>query len=223
MDESANDIGVLFIRTLRGDVERCKERVGKHDSQGHRRELIRAAWSAIEGSVWLLRQAVQLHLELKPFADLSLHEKSALLEQTYVVNDRGTVKAQQRFLPVPVAIRLVVATAARLNPSIDVDFQDTGWERLKRTVEVRNRIVHPRRARDLDISDEELKDCLVSYRWISQVTRAVGQVLTKEIAKTVNDQQKRAKRSAARARSTLREKHPREYEALIRAGLLEEE
>jgi hypothetical protein len=58
------------------------------------------------------------------------HERAALGEETYSVDDRGIVRAQPRFLPTSTSIRLVVNTIQKYQPEYVLDFTHAGWRRI---------------------------------------------------------------------------------------------
>ncbi|WP_152038139.1 hypothetical protein [Paraburkholderia hospita] len=98
--------------------------------------------------------------------DLSIHERAALLEETYSVDERGSVRVQSRFLSLPVAIRLVVNIVQRYSASYKVDFNHAGWSNLRAAAEVRNRLVHPKNLDDLQVSDLEIRQTASGFNWL---------------------------------------------------------
>ena len=85
----------------------------------------------------------QLHRKGRGKLGLDHHEVAALLEEAYTVTERGEVLPQPRFIPLTSSMRMVVKIVTRLRPEFSLDFGHLGWSLLKRSVEVRNRIVHP--------------------------------------------------------------------------------
>lgn len=128
-----------------------------------RRELVRAAFSAIEGLLWQLKERIARDGNI--FAKLTPHERAALAEETYSVDDRGIVRAQPRFLQTVVAIRLVVSVVQKYRPQYKLDFTHSGWECLRDAIAVRNRIMHPRRLEDLAVSDADISACNRGFSW----------------------------------------------------------
>jgi hypothetical protein len=103
-----------FTHVLVGDVVAANTRLEADDTPVHRRELIRTPFAAIEGLHWQLKRDVLRHAEV--VTNLSAHEYAALMEESYSVNEKGTVRSQPRFLPLPTAIRLVVSIVQRYRP-----------------------------------------------------------------------------------------------------------
>jgi hypothetical protein len=151
-----------FTHILIGDVTAAEKRMRADDSQTHRRDLVRAVFAAIEGLHWQLKQDVlrQGRPKLSPF------EYAAMVEEAYTVDDRGNVSTFPRFLPLMTAIRLVVNAVRRYRPAYTVDFNHVGWANLKAAVEIRNRLVHPKRLNDLNVTTEEIQKTMSGFGWL---------------------------------------------------------
>lgn len=153
-----------FTHTLVGDCDIAFKRLKSEDSQTNRRALIRAIFAAIEGLVWRLKQDIYSHSNR--LSALTAHEQAAMLEEGYNVDKNGIVSAIPRFLPLPSKIRLVVRIVQRYRPDYTLDFNHQGWANLKSSVDVRNRIIHPKSLTDLEISDDEISEALSAFNWM---------------------------------------------------------
>jgi hypothetical protein len=151
-----------FTHVLIGDVVEAEKRLRENDNQMHRRNLVRAAFAAIEGLHWQLKQDVLL----LGASNLSPFEYAAVVEESYSVDERGNVSTFPRFLPITTAIRLVVNVVKRYRPAYTVDFNHVGWVNLNAAIEIRNRLVHPKQINDLDVTDKEVQMTLSGFRWL---------------------------------------------------------
>jgi hypothetical protein len=151
-----------FTRIVITDVMTAHKRVEKQDTLTHRRELVRSVFAAIEGLHWQLKQDVLQH----PTAELSPHERAAMAEETYNVDERGNVNAMPRFLPLTTAIRLVVQMVQRYRPTYTVDYGRRGWADLKTAIEIRNRLAHPKTLEDLSVSDKDIDATMSGFYWV---------------------------------------------------------
>jgi hypothetical protein len=150
-----------FTHILVNDVMDAQKRLQERDTPGHRRDLVRAAFAAIEGLHWQLKRDV-----LKNATEhISTHEHAAMIEESYTVDDAGNVNPIPRFLPLTAAIRLVVQIVQRYRPTYKLDFGHVGWSNLKTTIKVRNRLVHPKTIEDLSVTDEEVSKTLSGFTW----------------------------------------------------------
>jgi uncharacterized membrane protein YecN with MAPEG domain len=151
-----------FTHILVNDVRDAEKRLQENDTPGNRRDLVRAAFAAIEGLHWQLKRDVLKN----GLGKLTAHEYAAMAEESYSVDDRGNVSSIPRFLPITTAIRLVVQVVQRYRPSYKVDFSHAGWSNLKSAVEVRNRLVHPKTLEDLAVTDSEIRKTISGFCWV---------------------------------------------------------
>jgi hypothetical protein len=153
-----------FVALLIEDVIAARERLTVSHTQGARRDVVRASLAAIEGATWVAREHVRTALaeleQLTPVADL------AMRELTYAVSDSGQPKELMRGLPLLTAVRLVVWQARIISPEISVEFSTAGWSDLRKAVNIRNRITHPKPDQDLAISDDDLTVVGSGMSWL---------------------------------------------------------
>lgn len=148
---------------LIGDQVTVVERLECDDTQSNRRELIRTTFSAIEGLIWNLKQTIVT--SKSTLHKMTIHEQAALLEESYILDERGRVRVQPRFLPLAASLRLIVGIVKRYRPAYELDLTHIGWQKLLKAIDARNRIVHPKRLEDLTVSDEDVADCIAGFSW----------------------------------------------------------
>lgn len=152
------------IALLIEDVISARQRLTGSHPQTARRDVVRASLAAMEGMSWVAREHVRSALaelgQLTPIANLALRELS------YSVSEKGKLAPQMRALPLRVAIRLMVEQAKIICPEIAVEFSQSGWSDLERSVDIRNRITHPKPDRDLAISDDDLATVESAVSWL---------------------------------------------------------
>jgi hypothetical protein len=161
-----------FARALIADSREARLAVETTDSQFGRRTWLRAFFAFVEGAVYARRRVVlemHNHLHRGDYSRPSLtHAELMLLEGSdYELEDNGHVRKRSRgFQPTLKYIRFVFDTYfkfyGRPNP---IDFGGGGWRRFREAYEVRNRITHPKRLEDLEISDAELAALGSANRW----------------------------------------------------------
>lgn len=163
---------------LAHDVLIALNRLEKDDTQTSRRDFIRTLFAAVEGIVWQFRETVRSSAEdldaLPPMLAM------AMTETSYSVSESGKLTDQQRFIPLPAMIRLVTNVAKELAPTLDIAFNEKGWDDLKRTIAIRNRITHPKGISDLAISSDDTKTAWSGLIWLldhfAEVTQSVVNV-----------------------------------------------
>jgi hypothetical protein len=162
LDQPPQSFPRIVVEDVVDAMGRCEQ---EKFAPARKRELIRAVFAAIEGLHWRLKQDVFRHAE-DTATRLSLHERAALLEEAYTVDERGIVHTQSRNLPLPTAIRLVFNIVKRYRPEYELDFTHVGWSNLRIAIDVRNRLVHPKTLDDLTVSELEVKQAMSGFGWL---------------------------------------------------------
>jgi hypothetical protein len=164
-------IGESFVGLLMSDVVAMIDNLAVQDNQLSRRSLVRATFAAIEGIAWICREHVyeiaRTMGDLTPLSDLALRDRN------FVITEHGKILEQTRYLTLPAAVRLTIEQAKLINPDFDVKFDDKGWQRFRKSIEIRNRITHPKTASDYSISDLDLRAVSDGLIWILILVRKI--------------------------------------------------
>lgn len=152
-----------FFLILFKDVDAALARHEKEDSQATRRDLIRTAFAAIEGLVWIFR--VEIVDAAEATYGLEEGEKEVLQERQLSVSEQGKISAQTRFLGLIPTVRLVARIASRLNGAEHFDFGSSEWEAFRKAIAIRNRITHPKCASDLHVSKDDVSKVTGALFW----------------------------------------------------------
>jgi len=155
---------VEFVALLIEDIIAARQRLSLAGTQTARRDVVRTSLAAVEGMTWVAREHVRTALaaleHLSPMADL------ALREQSYAVTESGQLTQRPRGLPLLTTIRLVVSQAKIISPEIAVEFSASGWADLRQSIDVRNRITHPKPEQELTVSDHDLAAVASGVSWL---------------------------------------------------------
>jgi len=167
----ARELTRSFNAILMHDVIDGLRRAEQDKSQGVQRDLIRAMFAAIEGSVWGYRKHVSSILksldELTPLMDM------AFSEATYFVNNTGELESQSRFIPLTSMIRFTTRVAQEISPDLTIDFGNAGWLEFKRAIAIRHRITHPKSISDLTIVEDDVAVVTRSLLWLLGIIQEV--------------------------------------------------
>jgi hypothetical protein len=152
-----------------------------------RRALVRNVCSTIEvrlfemsSALLSIPESIPIILKLAPAQDreeieqsfdinLSAAETLALKEEAPVVDQTGIVKTRPTFLQASARFRLITSLFTRvlqLEPTID--YGTKGWEAVKATVGVRNRLVHPKSEAGTSVTDEEMIIAMEALGWAAE-------------------------------------------------------
>jgi hypothetical protein len=109
-------------------------------------------------------------------------DKERLLLTGFVaeLNERGKVEWRPAKHKTQAAIRFALDLVGRglVGKQRQVNYGDGGWEALKKAIDVRDRLVHPKVSEDVNVSDAELKLVRRAHKWFKETfearQRAVG-------------------------------------------------
>lgn len=139
----------------------------RHDwiSQPLRRLFVRACWSMIEGEVFCMKQFTLRACELGG-KSLSAEEYVFLSEIRVVVGASGGAKLKHVHVDTLSNLKqtLKIATS-KFELDWNPNFGTQSWEKLRRSLELRDRITHPKIADELTISDNELDIHKDAFAW----------------------------------------------------------
>lgn len=144
-------------------------------SQVERRLLIRSVFSFIEAVVFRIKTgALDWDTNL-----LSPSEIALAKEEDYELDDSGAViirKARLRFFANFRFAFAVAAKAAQADYQLNVG--GDGWQALRNALPVRDRLMHPKRAADLAVTDSEVRNAMTAFHWVAeQMGRLAGESL----------------------------------------------
>lgn len=144
-----------------------------------RRALIRAIFAAIEGHQW----GIQFALAEAASPRLTPAEMAFLRDERSMVSDSGEVRTESARLTLKQRIKLTAKVLAKIDAGFSANYTDPGWQCLIASLDVRDRLTHPKRVADMEVSENEAKDALFGLTWflMNISTRAqVGMVAFRE-------------------------------------------
>jgi hypothetical protein len=151
------------------DAERgSRELSANSGDQFLRRNLVRIFAAFVEGYSFTLKQVVlRLHDPLR--AKLSTEELSKLKEIKLdalgkpVQDEQGVPK--RRYLPLLDNFKFTIAMFGRLCGSQYAVSYNSAYEAFKKTIAVRDRLMHPKGIQDLLVNDSETMDLQAAWQW----------------------------------------------------------
>jgi hypothetical protein len=139
-----------------------------------RRQYVRSVFAMIEGTIYVMKLlAKRPDIERFSAAELSL-----LSEESYDLNDMGKPIIRPHYLKLEKNIKFSFSMYAK---SCDVSYilpvQEPGWNALKQSIKVRNRLMHPKNPGDLDVTNDELNNVEIADEWFNQKYRELQYVI----------------------------------------------
>ncbi|HSH38217.1 MAG TPA: hypothetical protein VK993_05475 [Chthoniobacterales bacterium] len=160
-----------LLKSLTGLLDDAKEAeqalIKRYDSQFARRTYVRAGFAAVEGLVWLVKQAchvgaTNMRMELSR-ADIAL-----LLDETHELDSSGSARSKPKFLRLPENTRYAFKLAESVfGGPLRIDVQRPEWKAYCTVIRVRNRITHPRSPEELNVLDAEIDSTVEGLSWLT--------------------------------------------------------
>ena len=157
---------VILVNELQNDAHHYCLRLDDTDHPDRcRRQFARTFFAAIEGTVWTFKR-LALSRHYSGAVALSAGEIAALREEAFRIERSGGVGVEDMrtpFLPnFLFAFRVVAAT---YEFEYNIPTGDAEYERFQACARIRDRLTHPKRLIDLQITDSETDALKVAYKW----------------------------------------------------------
>jgi hypothetical protein len=141
--------------------------------QATRRNWIRTFCSQVDAFAYTTKQFLA-DMHDFPFVRLTADDM-AFLREADQRDDSGII-AKMRRLPLKDNLKHLAATAARaMEFNFTVDTNTERWVAFLGTIKIRDRLVHPKRARDLMVTDDELQMVNTAQDWFHEFSGALWQ------------------------------------------------
>src|ERR1035438_790372 len=119
---------------------------------------------------WTLDRTPKRQYPVIKSVELSAGVAQGLAERVYVVQDDGTVRQRDQYLPLRRKIRAVYRAAGdAFGHRVKVRYDDQGWQQFQIATAVRDRITHPKSFLECDIGVEELDTVDRAEEWFRDV------------------------------------------------------
>jgi hypothetical protein len=172
LQNAVNELRELF-QLLHQDVATCLKMVQQERTTNKvdlfwRRAYVRSVFAFIEGVTYRMKR-LALEEKDKSKVDFSPAEIALLSEQTFDLDDQGEVTYRTIAFPLTKNVRFAFKALARVNAvGYDLQVGDAGWEALKKSLKLRERLMRPKTQDDLLISNEEVDVVLNGSIWFVQ-------------------------------------------------------
>jgi hypothetical protein len=165
VEHAAKDLveaGAVLLK----DVAFARSQLDHQPEQFWRRQYIRACFAFIECNVSNLKRLIYA-LHESDALSIGLGELVLIKEEAWNVDNHGTaVKAKQK-ISILKNIRFTLDMITKhVAKDFMADYSDARWEKLTKSVGIRNRITHPRSPEDTQVDDSELNDMKGAMSWV---------------------------------------------------------
>jgi len=148
--DAAFDMYFAMSKDLQGDITALIH--DEEDSQSSRRNFIRAASALMEGYARCFREMCQVGIETGAGPPTSQEVKILRSERSFHSAER---------------VKLTLQAAYKLFqlPALP-EFRGEDWRNAQRLLEKRNKLMHPKSAEDLEVTDELWHDVYYGAIWL---------------------------------------------------------
>lgn len=154
-----------FFDIAMQDAEACLRDASETGSPRHKRSAVRSVFAFVDGCHDQIREHVSTQANAHRYA-YSVADLAVLQEESPYVDERGNVRVRQMRVPLVTSIKALVKLMDKNEKVLhEVDLSHPGFAALGRAVEIRNRVVHPKNAQDLDLSDTDMSDVRAAFAW----------------------------------------------------------
>jgi hypothetical protein len=148
------------------DVAFAMELRGPSDSRPEpKRTYVRAVFALVEGMTAAYKR-LALAEQARGTVTFSPAELALLRGVSYELTDAGDAVERRRHVGFSSRVKLGLKAVARaVGSGVTADFSTDGWDALHRGSRIRNRIMHPCTAADLELSAEDLETVAKGLYW----------------------------------------------------------
>lgn len=159
-----------------------------------RRLLVRSVYALAEGIAYLLKQDALVF----GGDTLGADEQAICSEQTFELSSSGEIESRPMRLRTLNNLRFAFEVSASVHGSSYVlDVRGAGWASFRAGLGVRDRLAHPKRLADLDISDAEINAVASAFDWFDRSLEGLLEANAKALLERA-DQIKAAPKGANR-------------------------
>jgi hypothetical protein len=155
---------------LDADFKEVRLRAGEALLEFDVRATIRTFSALMEGLLYQMRQ-VAIHSDSDNIF-YTPKELAILNEQTFSLNEKGEVtvkESHERALPM---LLFTFKQYPKIHgATFSADTGVHGWDSMKNLIKIRNRIVHPKSKKDLQITQEEWKIINLGIDWFHETVK----------------------------------------------------
>ena len=144
--------------------------LGKPSEQRLARNYARSVFSLIEGACTMLA-AVAKQAEREKAAkgkEFSQSKLAVLSGESYVIDENGELKTQKLRSPFLGHTLFVLKSFQEAAQVAHKTTKGQSWDRIKRALQVRHRITHPKNVEGLRISHKEISDVAYVVTWFCE-------------------------------------------------------
>jgi hypothetical protein len=159
----AEDVDRAFL-----DADEAANAGQDKESRRARRNAARALFAWIEATVWSIKQTALQFENVLPEKTFNVGEIAVLREREFRLDEDGKVKERNKQLRAEPNLRFAFEAFGRpVHSDFELQAHGPEWAAYLRALKIRDRLMHPKEASQLKVSDEEYAvDLVGTRRWL---------------------------------------------------------
>ena len=138
--------------------------IQSNDSQMYRRGYVRSVFAFIEGILFRMKRTAA-HLGW-PLENITIAERLILDERTYEIDERGEVVDRPVFIKFLNNVKFSFKIYSKsIGSTFELSLGGSGWQKLRESAKVRDRLMHPKASTELAITDVEVEAAKTAFDW----------------------------------------------------------
>ena len=166
MNEARSELCALYLG-LKSDVDQCKENLSDNHTGIWDRFYTKTVFSMVEGVSYRTRQYIISAVDAGLYY-LDTPSFKMICESTYKLDHSGTIKEKDENLAFVPGFKFTFKTFGKclgMGELVEQAFSDNGFSNFKTSVEIRNRLTHPKRCEEMIVSGSEIKLVESAEKW----------------------------------------------------------
>ncbi len=144
------------LLALLEDLERAEHDLDAKQDAYSRRNYVRNLFAMIDGTIYILKHTI-LIAAADASDQVSIGEHALLREQSFDIKENGEVRTYKKY---PKLADNLLFTKRQLEKhfglSLNIDLKSAEWFDFKKAIEIRNRVTHPKKLAEFDVSKDEV-------------------------------------------------------------------
>ena len=150
---------INYYGPLHDDIERCLVGIEtEEDVEYWKRSYLRCLCTFIEARVYLLKLELKINDHLISHSSLSVETHGFLDGTEWNIGNNGEIKSKIKIVSPVDELKAVIKILGSTYPGLLWDFSSERWFRVKELYKSRNSLVHPKKAEDLSITHEKIRE-----------------------------------------------------------------
>jgi len=142
------------------------------ENQTLRRSFVRACWAYVEAITFSVKKFMLTACQFGSDR-FTVEEQVFLASQRLVVDPEGEVAVYREPVNALENVKRTFRLAARvLDTEWTPDFGVEGWQRLRKAIQIRHRLTHPKTVAEVNVSDDDFDDLKQGISWFIQMITA---------------------------------------------------